>query len=366
MTLRAYIQFLLKLLMLVILLGPLFDDAFALDEQFDLYKSPQGLAMGDALTADAMGYAANYYNPAGLAKANRKQWEIIPVALELFPSFGSLGDAIRAKSLSIAKIAAEMQTHPGEYYYHRAAFVPSFSRRGVGISFLGATQMAGRSDGTNYDVFATSDLGVNLGGALNLAGNLFKIGVNAKALVRRELKGVIAHTIVNDSGQVSASQTEGIGYGGDVGMLLTLPSKYLPTFGVAWKDALGTQFVSQSSVFGAGAAGLPSKIEQTVNAAVSIHPNLGKLWKMTVALEVKRLESSSIPILKRTHAGLQLENGRNWYLWAGLGQLAWSAGLGWRVPGGDLEMGSYGVDVGSGSARQENRRFFLRYTIDYK
>ena len=33
--------------------------------------------------------------------------------------------------------------------------------------------------------------------------------------------------------------------------------------------------------------------------------------------------------------------------------------------GGDLEIGTYGEDVGDGDVREGNRRMYLRYTIDF-
>jgi hypothetical protein len=86
---------------------------------------------------------------------------------------------------------------------------------------------------------------------------------------------------------------------------------------------------------------------------------------MTVAFEFKNIELIDTIWQKRIHAGIQIENDRNLYFWLGANQLYPTFGLGWRVKGGDLEVGSYAQDIGAGETRKADRRVFLRYTIDF-
>ena len=62
---------------------------------------------------------------------------------------------------------------------------------------------------------------------------------------------------------------------------------------------------------------------------------------------------------------VQVENGRHLYLWAGLNQLYFTAGVGYHIAWGDLDLGTYAEDIGIGSTCQQDRRFFLRYTIGF-
>ena len=73
-----------------------------------------------------------------------------------------------------------------------------------------------------------------------------------------------------------------------------------------------------------------------------------------------------MPWQKKFHAGLQLDDERQWYYWLGLNQMYLTLGIGYRVDGGNLEIGSYAADVGAGTDRVSDRRFFFRYTISYQ
>lgn len=341
---------LLKIFVLTLFLSPFLSNALALDEVFEIYDAPQGLAMGNAFTADASGYSANYYNPAGLAKATKKNWEIVPIALELMPSLNGLGHNLALKSAAIAQVAGRMQTHPNSYYYHRANFVPAVSKRGVGMALLFSQQLAGISNGTNFDMNATTDIVPTLGGAINLAGNLLKIGIAGKLIFRQQLKGEFAHTAISTAAAVDALSKEGMGAGADIGMMFTLPNKYLPTVGIAWRDMFGTSFFGASHLFQSYGNGRPDRIPQSFNAAFSIHPNLSRVIKSTWSFEYKHIERSDLALRKKIHFGVQIDTGKIFYLWGGMNQLYWTGGAGLRVTGGNLEVGSYGTEVGTGDA----------------
>jgi len=362
---RSFVLLAFKLFILSLFLSPFFDSAMALDELFEIYSSPQGLLMGNAMTSDAQGHVSNYYNPAGLAKASKREWEIIPVALEATHGIKSLGYSASAQSLGIHQVAREMKKHPGDYYYNRVNFLPAVSKRGFGIALLGSYQNAGRSDGTNFDAFSTVDLGGSVGTAANLAGNLLKFGFAAKVLLRNQLNGTFDHSTIDTEESVKEKMKEGLGAGADFGLLFTFPNKYLPTFALVWRDILNTQFFSASHTLNRFADGKPDPIQQSINAAFSIHPYFSRRWKGTFALEFKHFERTDLSLRKRFHLGFQLADEKSLFFWAGLNQLYWTAGLGLRLRGGNLELGTYGVDVGQGNQNSEDRRIVLRYTIGF-
>src|SRR5450631_2823886 len=91
--------------------------AFSLSELFELYTPPQVEAMGNAIVADASGYLANYYNPAGLAKAVKKKWEFIPIAVEGIFSFGAISQAISTRTLGAYQISQSLGSSPGTYAF---------------------------------------------------------------------------------------------------------------------------------------------------------------------------------------------------------------------------------------------------------
>lgn len=360
-----YFAFFLKIVTIGLFVGPFFDKAHALAENFDLYEPPQALAMGNAFTADASGYVANYYNPAGLARLEKTKPEIVVVDWELITNANALGRAYETKTLGAYRQLGKLAASAGEYTFFKTTSVPAYTRRGFSVSLLGSYLFAGESDGTTLDVNARTDVGLSVGLARNFAGNVIKLGISGKYLLRNELNGQFAHADIpeTDDGKATLMKS-GAAAGFDLGALITLPSKWLPTLGIAWKDVLGTHFTA-SSLLNNRASGVPAKIPQTVNAAVSVRPWLGKRFRGTFAAEFKRIERTDLALRKRLHFGVQLEDQKSLYVWAGMNQLYPTLGFGLRVKGGNLEIGSSASDIGVGEASESDRRYFVRYTISF-
>lgn len=350
---------------LSVLLTPLFSSAFGLSELRDLYSAPQALGMGGAITADAYGYLANFYNPAGLARAPKRKFEIVALDLDAIGSMNILGRWLSQKSTGTYQLARGVASNPGAYHFNQFSFVPSFASRGLGVSLLASHFFAAQSDGTNVDIDAGQDLAPTVGFATNLAGNLIKVGASVRAHVRNQIKGTFEHAALDANESVKELSKEGLGIGVNTGLLFTLPFRFLPTLGIAWTDALGTRFLPVH-VINSLSSGAPDMIPQSVNTAFSVHPYFGRRLRGTISIEIKHWERSDLVWQKKVHAGFQIEDEKSFYLWFGMHQMYWSAGLAYRVNGGNLEFGSYGADVGGGSLRLENRRFFFRYTVSYQ
>jgi hypothetical protein len=363
---RHYFFLFLKLYGLILLFSPFIQRAFSLSEVNDLYQSPQGLGMGNALTADASGYQSIYYNPAGVANQLKKKWEVNLLDIEGGLGLNSVGRVWKNQSFGPYRLFGELKQNPGNYYYLNSASIPSFTMRGFSISLLGSYQFAAQSDGTALDTDFRQDTGVAFAFGRSFAGNILKLGVTGKALIRNQMKGVFSHDSLanlNDSTFPTLFK-EGWGLGVDAGMLIVLPEKFLPTFGLVWKDMFGTHFHS-SHILNSQATGTPDTISQSVNAAISFHPILSATMKSTFALEYKHLELGQLQFRKHLHAGIQVEHIKELYFWAGLYQLYFTGGVGYRVKGGNLELSTYAVDVGEGNSNVENRRFTFRYTVSF-
>lgn len=363
---QHYFLLFLKVYMLGLLLSPLVQSAFSLSELSELYQSPQGLGMGNALTADALGYQAIYYNPAGVANQLKRRWEVTPVDLEGTLGFGTVGLSWTTQSFGPYRLFGEIKHNPNTYYFLNAASVPALTMRGFSISLLNSYQFQGMSDGTTLDTNIRRDAGVLIAVGRAFGGGIFKLGVTTKALIRNEMKGLFSHDYLstfNDSTFPSLFK-EGWGLGTDLGILVTLPEKYLPTLGIVWKDMFGTHFRS-CHFLNSQASGKPDSIPQSVNAALSFHPALSPYLKSTIALEYKHLELAQLPFRKHVHIGFQIEHVKEVYFWAGAYQLYPTFGLGWRVKGGNFELTTYAADVGDGDINRADRRFTFRYTIGF-
>lgn len=338
---------------------------FALGENLDLYNAPQALAMGNAFSTIATGHAALFYNPAGLARGHRKELEIAPIALDFLLGSGGAGTIIDGQTFGMSKLLQKVPQKTDRYSYFRGTLIPAFAQRNFAVAMLASYHFAARSDdGTNVDTDAGTDVGLVTGGAFAMAGNLIKVGVSLKAIARNQLKGVYDPTTFTDQNAVASAMKSGLGIGGDIGMLFTLPQKYLPTLSFTWNDVLDTRFLP-STILNSRAQGKPDPIRQSLHTGFSIQPNFNKRVRSILTAELRHIERNDWPMRKKIHIGLQLETDRAFYFWLGLNQLYFTGGIALRVPGGDIEMGTYGVDVGAGNVVEQDRRFFMRYTIGF-
>ncbi len=338
--------------------------AFALDELFEIYNAAQALAMGNAFTAEASGYSALFYNPAGLAKNEARKWEINPIALDGIFNGSFAGTAISNRALGMQGLLAKTQLRPGAYNYMKGSLVPSIARKGFALALIGNQDFVAKSDGTQVTARAGNDLGIVFGGASNFASNLLKIGVSGKILVRNQLSGDFLHSALGTDAAISALMKEGIGFGADLGVLLTLPQTWLPTLGFTWKDIGCTRFIP-FHLLNASSSGAPQSIAQSFNLGFSARPAIGKGQRITLSAEFRHIELHTLSYFKRLHFGFQYMAHKSLYLWLGMNQLFPTGGAGLRLNGGDFEIGTYAQDIGQGTAVQADRRFFFRYTVNF-
>jgi len=339
--------------------------AWALNELFELYTPPQAAGMGMALAADATGYLANYYNPAGLAKTPRKQTELNLVDVEGNLGTGAFGTLVDGKSFGRNNLFSSVAKTPNNYNYFSFSSVPSITIRNFSFSILSNYRYAAQSDGTNIDIDSVADLAPTVGVATNLFGNVLKLGISEKFLIRNQLKGDYALSAFPNQTATNSLATEGYGFSTNLGLLMTLPNKWLPTLGLAWKDALNTHFTA-AHIFNQYATGAPDTIAQSLDAAFSLHPFLAKKFWGTFAVEIRHIEANDIPLTKRLSFGVQLESEKSLYWWFGLNALLDPCfGVALRLPGGNLELSTYAEDIGPGSVRQADRRVMFRYTIGF-
>jgi len=273
-----------------------------------------------------------------------------------------MGQAISQRSFGMYRLINNLASSPNHYSYLRFQTLPSLTYRGFGIGLLAAYQYAAISDGSNVDVNSRVDLAPTVGFARNFFGNVLKLGVTGKYVIRNELNGVYAHSDLGSDSEIASEMKEGAAFGIDVGTIITIPYNWLPTIGFVWKDVMDTRFTA-SRLLNGSATGTPDAIPSSFNVAFSLHPIIARRLKSTFAVELKHLERGDLPIAKKLHFGFQIEDERTFYLWAGLHQLVMPCfGFAYRVRGGHLEIGTSAADIGN---EMVDRRFFLRYTIAF-
>ncbi|NBX93643.1 MAG: hypothetical protein EB120_09385 [Proteobacteria bacterium] len=366
-TLFAHFYSHFKLILWGILVSMLFiEQAMALDEIFDTYNSPQCLAQGNACTASTSGFASHFYNPAALTKFTKKHWEANLVVLDGQLSAGATANMFSSQSLGTYRFLNLAGQNPGIYNYFNFSTLPSITFRNFSFAILGSYQFAALSDGTLIDLDTRQDIVPTVGFSRSFAGNLLKLGVSGKAILRNQMKGAFSQAVLDstDDKNFPLLFKEGVGLGVNSGLLLTLPHRFLPTLGISWLDMFGTRF-SPSHYLNPQSSGTPESIPQSFHAGFSLSPAISRTWKSTLSVDYRHIELSALSWRKHLHVGLELQSEKSLLFWLGLNQLYLTAGMGLRVQGGNLEMGTYAKEIGTGDKTEYDRRFFFRYTISF-
>lgn len=343
--------------------------AVGINEVFDLYNSPECLAKGNACTAAVSGYASNYYNPAALSLTPKKKTEINVLVLEGNLGFGALENISKDFSTGLYQLIPQFEANLGNYHFSSFVTMPSVTFRNFSFSLLYNNQIAAvtlNEVQPQLDVDARQDLVPTIGYSHQFAGNILKVGITAKAIFRNQNKGLYDHLEINseDEATFNARGKEGMGIGADLGLLLALPHKYLPTIGVSVQDLIATTFTPMN-LFNSEATQAPDDIPQSIHLGFSINPVLSREWKTTFSFDYRHLEKSELDLTKHLHFGLELHNQKSLMFWLGLNQMYLTAGVGLRVKGGNLEIGTYAKEIGTGDEFLEDRRGFFRYTISF-
>ena len=203
-----------------------------------------------------------------------------------------------------------------------------------------------------------------------LAGGVVRLGIGGKILDRAELDRTYTASQVS-AGELSFGQQweEGLGFGADVGALVTMPVEGLPTFGLAVQDAGTTSFKNQRILFTSDSApaGSPPSLQQKVNTGLSMTFKQGRGTRTLLALDYKDVTRINGDYLDHLHLGFDINYSNAFHFRAGLNEgRYWTLGLAMEADGMSLELGTYGENLASqGATRVDDRKYLFRYVVAF-
>ncbi|MEO5666850.1 MAG: hypothetical protein ABIR96_02200 [Bdellovibrionota bacterium] len=336
------------------------------------YQAGRALEMGDAYTAVGTDFEAVYYNPAGIARRTKARAKLMDLEADVSQGFVSLFSGSFTKFLNLQQILADTQSHPGEPYGLGVAFLPQFLIRNfsIGILVRAKTEATYNQVGLTTNMYSAADLGGFVHYGVALAGGIVRLGVGGKVINRAELDRDYTAAEITQGGLTFANQwKEGLGFGVDLGALVTLPVTSLPTFGVTIQDFGNTTFQDKRILFTSDSApaGAPEPIEQKINVGYSMILKQGRGVRTVIAVDYKDVTRVSNDYVDHLHAGFEFNYANLLYLRGGVNEgRYWTAGLGVELGGMGIEFGSYGENIASrGAARVSDRKYLGRYVLAF-
>lgn len=349
-------------------------------EHTDLFTTPRAIAMGRAVTAIADDYTAVHYNPAGLALVEERELRLPDlIYVHATPGILDLKDAIKdAKANQTDPIASQLARFDGTnaslgidamglaWFKKRWAFAinpfslkSSIRVRTPSVLFL------------KVNARVTTDSGFSLGYAQPFLNNHLRAGFMIRpVIVRAGFDRMLSNNEVTDFNDPKEIAGAGWGTDFDIGVQGNLdPIRIFkmdikPMAGIAAQNVLGSKFshrIREETLKGTVPA-----LEQKVNIGVAASiENMGK-FKPTLSVEYRDIgiHMSTIEHLSiGAELALKLRSWFNGALRAHLYKGNIGGGIGGNLGPGNLELGTYAVNLGNGAGVGVDRRYYVQASL---
>jgi hypothetical protein len=352
------------------------------------YTSTRALGMGNAFIAVADDFNALFYNPAALALRKNSQFHgFVRAGIDgEYPDFiDKVENADKAPdpTQATADVIAE---YYGKHLYSRVPTVGGvWVRPRWGIGFIPAdlsidlamNQLLGPSVAVN--AYLDTTLAYGYGRFVNWGKlkNQLAVGGTIKAIHRAYFSDVVnAGTLAVDSEVFDPKKAaEGMTVDMDIGFMYVptiknaFVKKYMkPTFAAVIRNAVDYGFPMQFRVFNKNNPPEPAKLQRRFDLGTKLE--LCKFWVFDpkLAIDIRDMGHDNWTFKKGAHAGMEFYwTMYNWWKghWsAGLNQGYWTAGFGARLGVFQLDLASWGEEVGTRDLPLESRRYIAEIAID--
>lgn len=356
-------------------------------ERYEFFNGVRALGMGGASIAVVNDETALLSNPAGLGKLRNYFLTIVDPEVELGADTQSvIGTKLTAfldpqKALDLTLAKTDKRLH------QRAQVFPSFvlTNFGFGIFKRYVTSAEVDSETNTFDYFHRNDTTAVLGFNLRMFDGIVKLGANARAVNRIEADRTdipTTETALELETEINNETVarEGFGVATDVGLILTAPIAWLPTLAVVYRDAGTTSYNVNKGMY-LSTTQRPDRTPATLDAAFAFFPIAGKNTRISFTAEMADVldatepadEEESDEVMRRIHGGLELNIHDILFLRGGMNQGYWSAGLEISMYNTQLQVATYGEELGDVPAadstetytKREERRYVFKFAYRF-
>lgn len=354
------------------------------------YVSTRALGMGNAFTAVADDFSAIFYNPAMLAWRTEGHLRMFarggasPEAVKLFRQ---INDVKKEPEADQPQGYSDLITsHYGDHFYYR---VPTagliWARPGWGIALIPVDMSLDASvhrqlgPMLNVNLYEDTTLALSYAHPLKWLPKNHQLawGVTAKSIHRVHVGEAVSAGQLANGGSVwdTSHADEGLTFDADLGLSWRPPEathgffKYFsPSFALVGRNLADYGF-KKNFHFLSKNSGEPPRLQRRLD--IGSKWDLPKLWVFDphLAFDIRDIGHDQWSFKKGYHAGAELY----WkmYSWwkghwsVGVNQGYWTAGFGARMAIFQLDLCSYGEEVGTAGAPQESRRYMLEAALDF-
>lgn len=325
-----------------------------------LYRGVRPLGMGGAFVAISDDANALFYNPAGLAGIKSPRASLFALEIESnSKAYDLYKDALDTDFDDEEETAAFLKKYIGDYGHTAISVFPNYTRPRFAFGLIGVARSNLQPRDFQYpklDVEAIEDAGICAGYGHPLLDGSLQLGASAKYLFRRSLSRVYTVADITTDGfedRVKDDFEEGSGALLDLGVIYKAGS-------FKAGDRTGTFQVglSAGNLVGSGlgdAQDLDPHIDLGVAALVG--------EQLTLALDyvdISRQMGRDDDVGKRIHLGFEYLPVKMVRLRAGWNQGYLCLGLGLETKNVQMDLLTYGEEIGSYAGQRDDRRYLIR------
>ncbi len=336
----------------------IFSELSLAQQRFDFYRGIRQMSMGGASVAVVNDETSLLLNPNGLGKL--RDYIITLVDPEI--TLGGQAERVLGFSVHQAlepqKALERLREHPGRHLHFQGQMFPSVVVPNFGLGLLAKYSVDAKvtEDLTTYELNYFNDSALVTGFNFRLWHGIINLGFNARLVNRVEIREELDPQ--STSLTVANLASEGIGLASDVGLTMTAPWAYLPTFSAVLRDAGNTRYSLRRGML-LGATEQPEVTPQSLDVGLAFFPIHGNETRSTWTVEYRDVLtfSEAVDWQSRLHVGWELNIRDALFLRAGMNRRYWTAGMELVAGHYQLQLGSFGEEVGSESQRREDRRY---------
>lgn len=354
----------------LILIGLLtFADMAVAGERYEFYNGVRQMGMGGAAVAVVNDETALLLNPAGLGKLRDYFITVVDPEIDVGQNIEKIVGTDVLSAVDPQKVLDKLNDGNQDLHHHaRAQIFPSLVFPNFGIGILSKSSMDAEviSDTSEYQLDYVSDDAIVLGFNFRLWDGRVKIGFNTRIVNRAEIHTTLPASSTGLTKKDLAN--EGIGVASDVGLILTAPWDWLPTLAAVWRDVGNTSYEFKEGLFlDTPEDRRPETTPQTVDVGIALFPIAGKRTRWTWTAEYRDVLTTSEEEdqMRRVHTGIELNIADALFIRGGMNQRYWTAGLEFAMANYQLQLASYGEEIGTVEETREDRRYSFKFSYRF-